>query len=299
MRLRLTVVLVCLLFAGGSATANPNPGSELEGDYVYTNADLEPLPQGSDGYFIDPFDGLGWGFVSDVLQISYSRLDADRRHWLAVRVTEAHLGEFERDDYDTFATRRYPRLRPYWHIPTINGIPAPYFYSSRRHDRRHAEPYPWRTVSGPTRSPHRRPHRASAPERPVVPRYAPPSIVVPAVRTRPVDPTSSDVKPPPAVSNRPARLGGGTRTPAVRPAVYGSSGTYRTRPVGGSRSVTPSAEPTRGPAAKPRRQPPTRSRGARSGGVSPPKGGSAGSVKSGSSTGSRTRPKRSSSSGGR
>jgi len=254
MRLRLPVSVVCLLLATGFAMATTNPPTgEAEGEYVYTNADLEPLPSGSDAYFIDPFDGLGWGFVSDVLQMSYSRLDADRRHWLAVRVTEAHLREFERDAYDTFDLRRRPRYRPYWHIPTINGIPAPFFYSNRRHDRHRAEPYPWLTVKNSAALPISiNGRRWPSPVRQLFPELTSrPSI-------EPVEQTAAEHRPRSADLDSSARGDRDGRELSARPAVYRPRSAPGSRRPGeesaGSRSIAPVSQQV----GQPRRPTPRR-----------------------------------------
>ncbi len=83
-----SVLIVLLLSAGPSAAETESK------DRVYTNADLEELPEVSVSAPLAPTDGAGWDFVTAFIERERARIDADRQHALDLQFVES---ETERD----------------------------------------------------------------------------------------------------------------------------------------------------------------------------------------------------------
>lgn len=125
MRFRLvpTLGIVALLAAGSSALAQNAQAAPDETDEpvrVYTNADLDDLPPLPTQETEPPTPeeiARRWAFVDSVLDRAHARIDADRRHDLDRRLTEAEAGALERVD----AQPHYVLPYAYGYAPVYDG----------------------------------------------------------------------------------------------------------------------------------------------------------------------------------
>ncbi len=108
---------------------------------VYTNADLEVLPEVTVSTPLEPIDGAGWEFVTAFIERERARIDADRQHAL------------DRQFVESETERQEPTGERYWFPGPGYGFYG--FYPAPRPPEPPAEPplrgedaYPDRTPPG-------------------------------------------------------------------------------------------------------------------------------------------------------
>ena len=124
MRSRLVRALgvVAVLAAGGAVFAQDAQDASDEPVRVYTNEDLDdlaPLPSQETEPVTPEEIARRWAFVDSVLDRAYARIDADRRHELDRRMTEAEAGALEGVD----AREHYVLPYSYVYGPAYYGGP--------------------------------------------------------------------------------------------------------------------------------------------------------------------------------
>ena len=112
--------VLAVLAAGPTAYAQEAPDASDEPVRVYTNEDLDDLgpPPAQQTEPVAPEEiARRWAFVDSVLDRAYARIDADRRHELDRRMTEA-----EADALEGFDAREHYVL-PYSYVygPAYRG----------------------------------------------------------------------------------------------------------------------------------------------------------------------------------
>lgn len=101
------IALALLLVAGATLSAQDPDAEPVR---VYTNADLEglePLPTQPAEPPSDEEIARRWEFVQSTIDQHYARLDAQRRHELERRMTEAEAGAIERANTESRTTLPY------------------------------------------------------------------------------------------------------------------------------------------------------------------------------------------------